>query len=402
MIRSLDLKTASGALPGAARPARLLASGDFRDFSGLWPRSCDRSEARFYAFQCAELIELRLQTAIAARGGEPRFVAVLGEDDAPLALMAFSIERERYSRFAPDAATLRFLDGGLADYNAPVLYPAAAHWDAPTRRRVWRAALRILPPVDFAVLEKMPERVVDLPNPLHALSQYRFGVSGHGAKLPENWAEFSARLPHRKNWKSGRFRALGPVTLEIATTPERYGEIVEVLIAQKRRRYLQTWGSDGLARPGYLDYLRGAARLAYPNGPACLFALKAGEAVIAANLGLKTGERFSGQFTTYDDGAWAEFSPGALLMNKVVEWCHAAGVRILDFGIGDDRYKASYCDIDIPLYQAEIAVSRRARFAVQARRVALWARDLRRRTSGSERRTASAPLESPGDKAARK
>lgn len=348
------------------------------------------------------MIELRLDTVIAARGGEPHFVAVLDNGDRPQALMAFAIERERYSRFAPNAAILRFLDGGLADYNAPVLYPCAAHWDAATQHSVWRAILRILPPVDFAVLEKMPDRIVDLPNPFHILAQYKFGVSGHGATLPEDWREFAARLPNRKNWKAGRFRALGPVALEIAATPARYREVIEILIAQKRRRYLQSWGADGLARPGYLDYLRGAARLAHPNGPACLFALKAGDVVIATNFGLKTGNRFSGQFTTYEDGVWAEYSPGALLMNKVVEWCHASGVRILDFGIGDDRYKASYCDIDIPLYQSEFAVSRRARFAARARSAALWARNLRRRAIQTGNRPAPSPLESSGSGATRK
>jgi len=54
---------------------------------------------------------------------------------------------------------LRFLDGGLSDYNAPVVFPPVRDWDTKTVRSIWNALRKHIPAFDIAILEKMPDRV---------------------------------------------------------------------------------------------------------------------------------------------------------------------------------------------------------------------------------------------------
>ena len=111
-------------MPGSL-PARICITSDIRDFAGFWPRSDRLGEARCYPFQCYEILELQCATIARARNAEPVFVTVLGQSDEPLALFPLSIESDsEFTRALRQIRVLRFLDGGLSDYNAPVVFPA--------------------------------------------------------------------------------------------------------------------------------------------------------------------------------------------------------------------------------------------------------------------------------------
>ena len=77
----------------------------------------------------------------------------------------------------------------MADYCAPVLYPTATSWSADLARRLWVAIEAELPTVDQVLLEKMPERVGDLINPLFLLSDEANPESCHGSNLLPPWPE---------------------------------------------------------------------------------------------------------------------------------------------------------------------------------------------------------------------
>lgn len=371
-------------------PAEIVVATDLSEFASVWPRTNSRGSARCFPFQCADVLELICETVVPARGANVFFVAISNGAGEPLALLPLLIEQvEDYSPGFGTVRVLKFLDGGLADYNAPVLFPAIARCDESAAEVIWRGLRKALPPFDIASFEKMADSVGGLANPLSPIAKGRLGVSGHAVALSGSWEEFATKLPKRNTWKSRRFRELG-LNLEIAQNPEQYDTFVEALIQQKRRRYLETRGVDGLERPGYLTYLRSARRLIYPSGPVCLFALKAGDTIIGTNLGFISGKRFNGQFTTFEDGPWREFSPGVIHMNMVAEWCFKAGLEILDFGVGDDKYKAKYCDIDVPLYYAELPISFRTKLLFKSRAAVEGVHERRSRASREKEQAAAA------------
>jgi CelD/BcsL family acetyltransferase involved in cellulose biosynthesis len=358
----------------ASAPLRICLARDVRDFADFWPRWNRRGAARFYPFQCAEILELQCDTFVKARNSEPVFVALLDRDDAPLMLIPLMIQPYTdYTRFIKNIRILKFLDFGFTDYNAPVVFPLVSKWNIKTVQAVWKSIRKFLPSFDIALLDKMPERVSDLPNPLSLLRTASDQYTGHMALLSGGWQEFASKLPSRQRWRSRRFREFGERKLALAETPEQYDVFVEALIRQKRQRY-----PTCLTLPEEVAYMKIARRHLYPAGPVCLFALKVNDTVIAVTFCLLMERRLIAQFVS-DEKSWRPYSPGHLILNMICEWCFVNQLQILDFGIGDESYKNDYCDITIRLRRAEIPANVKGFIAYYWRAAGDWKRERRQR-----------------------
>jgi CelD/BcsL family acetyltransferase involved in cellulose biosynthesis len=79
-----------------------------------------------------------------------------------------------------------------------------------------------------------------------------------------------------------------------------------------------------------------------------LSALYAGDTVVAAHFGMRSSRAWHWWFPVYER-AHAPYSPGALLLVRVAEAAAADGAQMLDLGKGDDHYKESFADIDVPI-----------------------------------------------------
>jgi CelD/BcsL family acetyltransferase involved in cellulose biosynthesis len=338
---------------------------DIGDFADFWPRSNKLGEAICYAFQCADILELHCETFVPARNADAWFVAIVNEKDDPLALFPFMIEHSR------NISTLRFMDGALSDYNAPVLFPPAQEWNAETIRMIWRGLEKRLP-FDIAVLEKVPAHIGQIKNPVTLLTMSPQGQSSHFLRLSGTWEELSARFPRRKELerKNRRLNRRGKIGFEIAGTPEQYDILIATLIRQKKQRDLETHGgNDTLGLPGFRSYLEAARRLVYPSGPVALFALRVDDTIVAAHWGYIVGSRFSSLIPSFEGGEWYNYSPGFLLAEKILEWCLAQGLNIFDYGWGDEAYKREYCNLSTLLYRAEIPSTIRGRISLEKRKL---------------------------------
>ena len=360
----------------ASIPVRICVSSQLREFADIWPRSDKLGAARCYAFQCADILELTCETLILAQKAQPLFVAILGANDDPLALLPLCIETHNRTR------VLTFLDGGFSDYNAPVLFPAAQNWSVEIARTIWLVLRRILPQFDVAIFEKVPERIFELENPLILLGTSVHPASGHGVTLPGTWDALKGQLPRRENarYQTRRLNKLGKLSFAVADAPEKYDEFLTALMRQKSQRYLETRGVDGLDRPGYRDFLRKAKYYLSPAGPVRLCALKLNDIVIATSWGYVVGGRFYYLVLSFEGGDWRQYSLGRLMLDGLLEWCIAQGLKVLDCGVGDEDFKLEYCDISIPLRQVEIATTIRGRIYLLMRnarrelvRTKLWA-----------------------------
>lgn len=83
-------------------------------------------------------------------------------------------------------------------------------------------------------------------------------------------------------------------------------------------------------------------------------ALYAGDALVAAHMGMRSERVWHWWFPVYDH-AWASYSPGSLLVLKVAEAAADAGAELLDLGKGDDRYKSTFADASIPIAEGFVA-----------------------------------------------
>jgi CelD/BcsL family acetyltransferase involved in cellulose biosynthesis len=352
-------------------PFKILVSENFEYFSDLWPRSDRMGSAHCYAFQCADILALWCDTIGRARGTHPLFVAVFDEASRPLLLLPLGIERIDGMR------VLGFLDGGVSDYNAPVVFEPTRVWDAATTRTLWRELVRALPRFDIVTFEKMPADICGLPNPLANLKVVPSAPSGHFVNLTTSWNEQAAKhLPFNRETQAQRRRLarLGHVNFIVAEHPTDRQRILEAMLSQKSRRYLETWGVDGLDRPGYRSYYTALIERLPCPGPCLVSALEINGKVISTNWGFLVKRRFIGIVMTFEGGEWKRFSPGKLLLEDLLNWCFDNGVHIFDFGVGDETYKVAYTDQTLPLYRGTIAITIAGKAHVFVRNSRTWQR----------------------------
>lgn len=325
-----------------------------------WPRSGDGS-ANCHVFQCADILEVWLDTIGRARAVRPCFVRVSDAAGQTVMLLPLGIERIRGVR------VLGFLDGTVVDYSQPVLFPPAAGLDAAAMARLWRDIRAALPGFDVAVLDKMPAEVGGQPNPLLHLGAARMPESGHAMSLPASSDALEKRIPAPKNHLR-LLRQLNretTVTHEVAATPEQASEFLEHMIENKRRKFEET-RVPGFEVPGKLAFYREATRRLLLEGPLHLSAIRVGTTVIASHWGLIKDDRFHFLMPAYSDGSWRKYAPGRMLNDSLIRWSQANGFAWGDFGIGDEAYKDEYCDVVIPLHVATIPVTLRGRLYVLA------------------------------------
>jgi len=316
-----------------------------------WPGLRDLDALSAYIFQAREVLEIWLATIGLARRTQPLFVEVALGDGTPVMMLALGIERRGAVR------VLTFLDGGVTDYNAPILFPAGRAIDAATMAGIWDRIVQVLPRFDSAVLEKIPAVVGDATNPLALIFTQANADSAHVLELAGSWKEYGAtRMPRVRDSRRKRrnLSRIGAVDYRVAATQGEHDAFLEQMLRQKRRRYLETRGLDGLTRPGYLAYFRElTARLA-AGGYVHSSALFCGDAIVATHWGLLCDRRLYSLMPGFA-GEWTRYSPGRLLDEDLIAWCFANGVTTLDFGAGDEPYKFEFGAERVAFTRAELA-----------------------------------------------
>lgn len=330
----------------------LLVSENLRDFDNIWPTTDRVHGSQCYAFQCADFLNVWCNTIGRARRTSTLFVAVMDSHGSPLALLPLGIERRFGIRI------LGFLDGGVADYNCPVLFPGSGQLENAETRKMWHALASISHGFDVVVLEKMPGFMQELKNPLVTPATHRFPSSGYFTSLQSNWDEFARRIPYAQDSRRNlrRLSEFGKVEFEIASTPEDRKRFLAAMMAQKSRRYIQTRGLDSFERPGYRDFFKESTQNFAERGMLHLSALTLDGKELAVHWGYVVGRRFYYLMPSYDF-EWHRYSPGRLLLHMLLEWATKNDLAVFDQGIGDEEYKSRYCDGIIHLYEERLALT---------------------------------------------
>jgi CelD/BcsL family acetyltransferase involved in cellulose biosynthesis len=315
-------------------------TSDLSRFSAWWPTTCTTGEAHCYPFQCADVLNIWCSTIGRAQNIEPIFLAVTSQARKPLMLLALGIERVNGVR------VLRFLDSGVSDYNAPVLFPEIETLQL-EEGALWKQVQSRLPAYDLAVLEKMPDSVGGIRNPLASLATSVRLESCHHMTLEGDWPDFeSRRLPNYRDSRR-RLRNLekrAPVRFRIANDDKERQQVFNALIRMKRQRFADTSAHDIFADRGYMEFYAEATRKLGVKGTVQVGALYSGDRVIAANWGFYNNRRYVDLLPSYESGEWKSYAPGRLLSEWLLKQHLERGDAVFDYGIGDEPYKFGYCD----------------------------------------------------------
>ncbi len=315
---------------------------------------------------------------------DPCPVVVKERDGTPLLLLPLGTYlgtwRGRPRRY------LTWLAGDLADQWAPVLGAGAGRLDETESLAMWRGVLSAIPNVDLIALRHQPPAVYGRPNPLRYLGLPQTDAA-HATSLIPDWevylrskASQSRRADSRRQRR--RLEERGEVSFQVVTG-ERSSSVIDTMIKQKRRRFMDTGRGDMFAEDAYADFYHRFAE-EHPEA-AHLSALMVGDDIVATDWGVIRNRTFHGLMTAFEGGDWHRFSPGRLLTEWVIEWCCGHDIDTFDFSTGGEAYKHDWCEETLPLCGGVIPHSIRGHLSVgmgQVKRKVLLSRPTRGAADG--------------------
>ncbi len=259
---------------------------------------------------------------------------------------------------------IEFADAGLTDYNAPIL-SAQAPQDAAGARAMWKAVLRRLPPADLIRLEKMPAEIGGRVNPLACLKGARKArLSGNLLRVEGEWNDWHWGL--ERTFRKELERSWRVFCKNLGAEFVRVADLQEATRVFTGLKTLQAARVAELGLPYILDepvnerFYDSVVATGIASGDAVLTALRVGDRLVAALLGLATGEHYSMVRLATAGGEWKNCSPGRLLIERTMKYLHERGFRTFDFTIGDYAYKRRLGVSPLPLFELNTARSWRA------------------------------------------
>lgn len=141
----------------------------------------------------------------------------------------------------------------------------------------------------------------------------------------------------------------GPVSVQ--EVPEISQAALASVIEMKRLQYQRTQVSDPFASPENLRLLETLRQSAVPECALTLVTLEAGGKMIAQHLGLRHRDVLSWWFPVYSVSAQG-ISPGRLLLWHLLRDAARNGIRLIDYGAGDARYKQQFSTASLRMGRA--------------------------------------------------
>ena len=350
----------------AAQPSFKVELISSERLASNWPSIADSCDVTMYVYQSREFLDVWMKTIGHAGRIECYFVVIKDHDAEPVLYLPLAIETRFNIRF------LRFMDCGVADYNAPVVCArrklTRQEFDA-----IWTEVLALLPSFDVVDLKKIASDISGVFNPLAYLDCSQHRESGHLLQFVRSaQADGCGRPSPDLKRKLGReLRKLGEIgDVEFIVNPAGTvaEEFIERLFELKRRKYRQTNTADFLGVPGVADFYRQIASSQQLGKIGHLSALLIDHTVVSAHLGFVGRGRFHYIFPAYD-AAYARYRPGHLLLNYLVNQATHQGFEAFDLGVGDEAYKISWATERIALYDHERAITTAGQLYLQMRRV---------------------------------
>jgi CelD/BcsL family acetyltransferase involved in cellulose biosynthesis len=246
--------------------------------------------------------------------------------------------------------TLSFVDAGLSDYVAPVLYPTQIAWTEENARALWEAIVSLLPKADTVHLEKLDRTVGGIVNPIYLVADRPNDEGAHGKDLTVSWDAIQTRFKRiMRKWRM--LEKIGEVRFVVAQTPEERQRIFDKAIQQKRRRFDDTKVVGFEYYPERLAYFVRATERFAEAGVLQLCALTVDDEIVATSWSLGMGTRAYEIMIGFEAGEWTKHSCGRVLNLMHMRWLIDKGFTYLDHGIGDESWKLETCDTHIQLKQ---------------------------------------------------
>lgn len=162
-------------------------------------------------------------------------------------------------------------------------------------------------------------------------------------------------------------RTMGPVLFAAEVTDH---EVLTQVIELKRAQYAATGSRDYFAKPERIDLMHQLLTTSVSGFAGILSTVHIGDHLVAAHFGIRSERVLHWWFPVYDP-AYAQLSPGWILLRELVTATPGLGIRRIDLGRGDDEYKRRAKTGEVLVGQGIVTRSSARRMVRRARRNAV-------------------------------
>ena len=274
---------------------------------------------------------------------------------APLIALVF--ERGQIRLIAPlaietgvIARRLVWLGQKVNDYNAPLvdtdwltrLRPDAA-------RQIWRRITHCDHGADYVHLTRQPAYLGTCRNPFIDADAAPYSCDSHFLTLSRDWQQLygnlrSAKSRRRLREKVRRLKKSGPIGFRRIRGRDAVVTMIATLLEWKQEQ-LNRRGSRNPFTDGQIgEQLVSMATDPRTSGMVRVYSLEVNGHAVAATVALAQGGVFNFYVCAYNDAGHRNSSPGTIMLVKLIELASRAGFAKFDFSMGDEPYKAEWCN----------------------------------------------------------
>ena len=259
-----------------------------------------------------------------------------------------------------------FMGGKHTNFNLPVWRPELLKEPADELNALLRGLRHNGPRLDLLVLLNQPETWQGEVNPMLYAPHMASASRVYGGDLQNDFEtlikeRMGLNSREKLRQKERQLAAVGPVSYTRAQTSAEIDRVLEAFFQQMGARMRERCLSNAFDAPGVKDFTAAAAHAIDPDTgePIIeLYAASAGDTIIATFGGIAGHGRFSGMFNSIAGSEFRDYSPGELLLSRVVRSCCERGFDRFDLGIGDAAYKQAYCNDAESLYDSVIPITK--------------------------------------------
>ena len=352
----------SPAHPVAGRIARVDVIRDMAAAEMSW-RAFEGADFLLTPYQRFELLDAWQQSVGKHEGAAPFVVVASDANNRPLLLIPLVIYRESGAKVA------RFMGGKHPTFNMALWRRDFAETVTAAELDALIGTIRKQPDgVDVLAFTQQPKQWRNVANPLASRAAQAstnpcpMMTMAPGCK-PEERVSTSTRRRLRN--KERKLQALPGYRYFVATTDDDINRLLDGFFLIKPQRMALSKLPDVFSDPATKAFVRNACLAKLPNGGRAIeiHALECDAELISIFACVADGERFSTMFNTYTISENARYSPGLILLRYMIDHFGDLGYSSLDFGVGSDDYKMTFCKDDEPLLDAFIPLTARGKFA---------------------------------------
>lgn len=345
---------------GATGIARVAVMRDMAEVEAAW-RTCGGPDFLATPYQRFELLAA-WQAHIGSHDGVRPFVVVAYDAaDRPLMLLPLAIGREN------GVTVARFMGGKHPTYNMAVWRRVFAASATMVELGTLTAAIRDQAEgIDVLAFTQQPRQWRGIANPFAQFAGQpspnlcpRLTMTAGGK--PEDRISTSTRRRLRN--KERKLQTLPGYRYLIAATDAEINRILDAFFIIKPQRMALSGLPDVFSDDAIRGFIREACLSKLPDGRRTieLHALECDSELISIFACVADGERFSTMFNTYTVSDSARYSPGLILLRYMIDHYAELGYSTLDFGVGSDDYKLTFCKEDEPIFDSFIPLTTRGR-----------------------------------------